>query len=334
MSNLRSNIAILSLVFVTIIPSAGIVNAQKAEKVISKEYTISEGFSIGISNKYGEINLVNWDKDLLSVEVIISTEANTQSRAEDLLKAIDIEIEKETSEVNFRTIIDANKLVGNNRIKIIYNVKAPAYISVDIKQSYGNVFIQDITGFAELELKYGNLTANSLAASETDRWNLLDLAYGKATLDYVNTMSIDIKYSELSIGDSELLSIESAYSKFSLGEVVNLDLQSKYDKLSVESLKGSLHLESKYTQVSVGTITHQFKAIYADMSYGNFKGGLDNNCAFNISAETDYGSIRVPEGDYLLTREGIRERVTGNIGGESDAVFEAEIRYGNLELKH
>jgi hypothetical protein len=333
MNNLRSNIAIFFLVVVALTTSTGIVNAQKAEKQISKEYKISEGYLLGISNKYGEINLVNWDRNHLSVEVIITTEATSQSKAEELLNAIAIDVAEKTSEVHFTTKIDSKKMSGNNKMSVVYKVKVPSYINVDLAQSYGNVFIQDISGMAEIVLKYGNLTANSLAASGKDTWNTMDLAYGKAAIDHVNAMNINIQYSELSIDDSEVLSIESTYSKFSLGKIVNLDFQSKYDKLFVDVLEGSMTLESDYTQVSVGTISNQFKEIYAEMTYGNFKAGLDKNCAFNIDAKTEYGSISIPEGDYQFSREGVREMVRGNIGGNSDSVLEADIRYGNLLLK-
>ena len=333
MKNLRSDILIVFLAFTVLNVSTVAVNAQKAEKEISREYTISEGYSLGISNKYGEINLVNWDRDHLSVEILITAEASSQSKSEDLLKAIDIDITEKRSEVNFVTTFDAKRIGGNNKVNIVYKVKAPAYINVNLEQSYGNVFVQEITGIAEVNLKYGNLTANSLSVTGTEAWNSLVLAYGKASVDNVNSMNINVQYSDLSIGGSDALNIESAYSKFSLGKVVDLDIQSKYDKLSIDMLEGSLGVDSDYTQITVGTIANQFKAINVEMTYGNFKGGLSQNSAFKIDARTEYGSVKIPEGDYQHSREGIREKITGNFGGASQSLIQAEIRYGNMILK-
>jgi hypothetical protein len=332
MKNLRSSLSVSLLFFVILTGSTGIASGQKAEKEINKNYKINEGFSLDITNKYGEINLVNWEKDELSVEVIITTEASSQSKAEELLKDVEIELSENRSDVSFTTRINSKGMKGNNKIKVVYNVKTPEYLNVALAQSYGNIYIQDITGLAEIELKYGNLTANRLAISNQDVWNNLDLAYGKAAIEYANALKIQIKYSELNISGSDVLSIESAYSKLYLGNLIDLDIESKYDKLSANLLEGSFSVESEYTQISVDRITPAFTGIFAEMKYGNFKGGIDKKTAFKIDAEASYGSIIIPEGDYQSIKDGMQEEAHGNVGGETQSQVDVSIKYGNFVL--
>jgi hypothetical protein len=313
--------------------STGIVSGQKAEKEINKNYNITEGFSLDITNKYGEINVVNWKKDELSVEIIITAEASSQSKAEELLKEVEIETSESRSDANFTTRINSKGMRGDNKIQVVYNVKTPEYLNITLVQSYGNIYIQDITGLANLELKYGNLTANRLAISDPDVWNNLDLAYGKAAIEYVNALNVEVQYSELNISGSDVLSVESAYSKLFLGNLIDLDIESKYDKLSAELLEGSMSIESAYTQVSVNRIIPGFTGIFAEMAYGNFKGSLDAKTAFMIDAETAYGSINIPEGDYQSSKEGNHEEVHGNVGGQTQSKVDVSIIYGNLVLK-
>jgi hypothetical protein len=332
MKNLRSNLSVSLLFFVILTGSTGTLSAQKAVKEINKNYKITEGFSLGITSKYGEINVVNWEKDELSVEVIITAESSSQSKAEELLKNVEIEMSENRSDVSFTTSINSKGMKGNNKIKVVYNVKTPEYLNVALAQSYGNIYIQDITGLAELELKYGNLTANRLAISDQDVWNHLDLAYGKAAIEYSNALKIKVKYSELNISTSDVLSIESAYSKLFLGNVIDLDIESKYDKLSANLLEGSMSVESEYTQISVDRIAPAFTGIFAEMKYGNFKGGLDAKTAFRIDAEASYGAIKIPGGDYQSIKEGTREEVHGNVGGQTQSQVDVSIRYGNFVL--
>lgn len=332
MKNLRSNLSVSLLFFAILIGSTGIVSGQKAVKEINKNYKITEGFSLGITNKYGEINVVNWEKDELSVEIIITAESSSQSKSEELLKDVEIEISENRSDAVFITKISSQGLHGNSKIQVVYNVKTPEYLNIALAQSYGNIYIQDITGLAELELRYGNLTANRLAISDEDVWNNLDLAYGKAAIEYANALKVQVKYSELNITGSDVLSIESAYSKLNFGNLIDLDIESKYDKLSAELLEGSMSVESEYTQVSVDRITPAFTGIFAEMKYGNFKAGLDAKTAFKIDAETAYGSIKIPEGDYQSIKDGIREEVHGNVGGQAQSQVDVSIRYGNLTL--
>lgn len=332
MKNLRSNLTVSLLFFAILTGSTGIVSGQKAEKEINKNYKITEGFSLDITNKYGEINVVNWEKDELSVEVIVTAEASSQSKAEELLKDVEIKLSENPSDVSFTTRINMTGMKGNNKVQVVYNVKTPEYLNVALAQSYGNIYIQDITGLAELELKYGNLTANRLAISDQDVWNNLDLAYGKAAIEYANALEIKVQYSEINVSESEVLSIESMYSKLNLGNVIDLDIESKYDKLSADLLEGSMSVESEYTQVSVNRITPAFTGLFAEMKYGNFKGGIDAKTAFTIDAEASYGSIKIPEGDYQSNKEGINEKVLGNVGGKSQTQVDVSIKYGNFIL--
>lgn len=305
---------------------------QNAEKVISKNYQVQKGFTLGIDNSYGEINIVNWDKNELSVEVRIETESTTQSKAEELLDRVTIGIDESRNEVNFSSEFENKAMTGKNKIRVIYKVKAPSYINANLEQRYGNVYLQEINGIAKLEVKYGNLTAGSLGSESREEWNILDLAYGNASIDFVTGMQLEVKYSDLSIRESYALVVESAYSKMGFGKVGELSIDSKYDKLSVDELSVSLEVDAAYTHVSAGTFVKGFKSVSADMAYGNFKGVLGSGVGCSIDAEVTYGSLNIPEGDYEIDKGPNSKEVHGTIGSPSDSRIEVDLKYGNLNL--
>jgi len=310
-----------------------IVSGQPSEKKISKEYTVSEGFTLGIDNEYVEINIVNWDQDRVTVHITISVEARSESKAEELLKKIDVDISESKSKVYFDTEVEQINVGGNTKINIRYDVKAPAYINAMLEQSYGNVYIQELTGTADLEIRYGSLRATSLVNKEKGSWNSLDLKYGNATIENVSALSAEVKYSELSVSTSHVLETESAYSKLFFGRVSELSAECKYDKLNLDLLDGILEVDGAYTNVSVGTISNGFSQVFIDLAYGNFKAGLEKQAAFAIEADVSYGSISIPDGNYEMEKEATNEAVRGTIGGRSDAKIFADIKYGNLVLE-
>lgn len=308
-------------------------SGQVSEKRISKEYAVNEGFTLGIDNAYGEINIVNWNQDKVAVDITISVEARSESKAEELLKKIEIDISESRSEVYFDTEVEQINTTGKTNIKVVYDVKAPAYINAVLEQSYGNVYIQELTGTAVLEIKYGGLMATSLMNSGKDKWNTLDLKYGEATIEHVSALTAEIKYSELTVNESRVMETESAYSKLFFGKVNDLSAECKYDKLNLDLLTGVLEVDGAYTNVSVGTISEVFSEVNVDLAYGNFKANLSQQAAFAIEADVAYGSIRIPEGDYAREKQGTGEEVAGTIGGSSNARVLADIKYGNLVLE-
>ena len=331
MKNLRFKTG-MSLLLALMFAGASVFG-QKAEKEISKEYKITKGYTLNIDNKYGAIEVVNWDKSELSVLVKIETEASSEEKAESLLKRVTIDISEEKSAVYFETDIDFKKMVNNNKVKVTYMVKTPAFLNVNLEQKYGYIFIQDISGEANLEIKYGNLDAKMLVREQQDAWNNVDIAYGDGTIEETGALSTEVKYGGLTISKSTELSIESAYSKLYLGEVNILDIESKYGKVNMEQLKGSISVESAYTNVSLGLISADFEMIEAEMSYGNLKGELAPGASFKINAETAYGSISIPDGNYHSDKHGPRHEINGSVGSSSDSEINVSIRYGDLRLR-
>lgn len=309
------------------------VSGQTSEKRINKEYNISEGFTLGIDNEYGEINFVNWDQDVVDVEITISVESKSESKAEDILEKIEIDISESKSRVDFYTEVEQVNTGGKTKINVVYDVKAPAYINATLEQSYGSMYIQEITGIADLEVRYGSLMATAFMNQDRDSWNTLDLKYGEATIEKVTALAAEVRYSELTVNESMVLETESAYSKLFLGKVVELSAECKYDKLNVDLLTGILEVDAAYTNVSVGRISNDFSEVFVDLAYGNFKAGLDPQPAFAIEADVSYGSINIPEGDYVKEKQAGNEEVMGTIGGGSVAKILADIKYGNLVLE-
>jgi hypothetical protein len=333
MKNLTFNNSLYFLLLILFSGSVLTVTGQPAEKLINKEYNISQGFTLGIDNEYGEINIVNWNQDRVAVEISITVEAKSESKAEEILKQIEIDISESKTAVYFDTEVEQINVTGKTKINVKYDVKAPAYINAVLEQSYGNVYIQELTGTAELEIRYGNLTATSLVNRQAEGWNTLDLKYGNASIENVSALSAEIKYSELAVSESRMLETESAYSKLNFGKVSRLNAECKYDKLNMDLLEGTLEVDGAYTNVTVGTISNGFSEVFVDLAYGNFKAGLESQAAFAIEADISYGSVQIPDGDYQVEKEAASESVWGRVGGKSDAKILADIKYGNLVLE-
>src|SRR6056297_3481784 len=309
------------------------VAGQTSEKRINKQYNISEGFTLGIDNAYGEINIVNWDRDVVDVEITISVESKSESKAEDILEKIEIDISESKSRVDFDTEVEQVSTGGKTKINVVYDVKAPAYIHATLEQSYGSMYIQEITGIANLEVRYGSLMATALTNQDRDSWNMLDLKYGEATIENVTALAAEVKYSELTVHESMVMETESAYSKLFFGKVMELSAECKYDKLNMDLLVGTFEVDGAYTNVSVGTISNDFSEVFIDLAYGNFKAGLEKQAAFAIEADVSYGSINIPDGDYVKEKQAGSEEVKGTIGGGSVAKILADIKYGNMVLE-
>ena len=72
-------------------------------KTIKKEYNVEKDALLIVKNKYGKIHCNNWEKDVISIEVIIKIDAPTEEKAAKILDKIDVKISGNSSEVSVVT---------------------------------------------------------------------------------------------------------------------------------------------------------------------------------------------------------------------------------------
>lgn len=308
------------------------VNAQqKAVKEISESYTIKKGFELAVDNKYGEINIVNWDKNECQVVVTIEVEAASKAKAEEGLKKVEIQIDKGSNDLSLETQFK-EKNWNKMKVEVIYDLKVPSYINASLEQQYGMIYIQELTGEVGINARYSDVNAGSLVQVDGAA-NNVDVAYGDITIEEVGSLNAKIRYGELQVERSQELNADLRYSRMKLGEANVVVIDSKYDKVSIDKLLGVLSIESAYTQAKIEELDAGFKAVSAEMSYGNLKAGLAKGAGFKIDSEVSYGSIDIPEGDLSREKDGMKKRVYGTVGKSNGASVEASMRYGNLVLK-
>ena len=133
-------------------------------KEINKSYTVSNDGSLSIDNKYGDVHIETWDQNRVEVEIIVKAIKSSASKAEEYLDKVEIDISDDNkNDLSFKTMISGNINNQNQeRLEIDYNVKAPTSFNTNLKNSYGNLYMDNSTGDADIKVAYGNLKADDL----------------------------------------------------------------------------------------------------------------------------------------------------------------------------
>ena len=324
-------------------------SAQEVSKKVTGNYEVTGDYNLGIENKYGQIEILNWNKSELDVVVDITVGAKSEKKALEVLEEISIDIDESYDGVYFTT--DFGKIRMNNvDIDVNYTVKMPVQVNVLLSQKYGDLFIQEVAGLADLTVKYGSLKVNALTRGDAEPWNTVDLAYGNGSIENAGYMSLDIAYSELTLTESEALNIENAYSKvfgekaglinteghydqYNFETVESFDAELKYSGIKIGTLQKRLDVDLAYTNAKIGTVQSGFDRISVEAQYGNVKAGLDPDASFTVDAQAKLGNIRLPEGDLVYDRDKTALGVSGSVGKNPGSIVSVNIEYGNFELK-
>jgi len=345
--------------------SANSVAARNIEKTrkIEKTFSVNEDAEVEITNKYGKVHVNTWQKNEVQLTIEILVEDKNEERAQDRLESIEIEIIANPERVSATTNIESMKSSswwgsgwsnnnGNHRMEINYTLFIPQTNSVDIDNKYGNVFIDDLLGNADIAVKYGNLDAEKLAGPRTT----IELGYGNGKIALMEEADVEVKYSNLEIEECRSLDLENKYSDVELGIIGILDTETKYGQLDIERVH-TFEGDVRYTdldieellkvvdvEVAYGStfnidyIHSDFESIDIEASYINVELNFDENARFKVYADASYGNIKWDEEfdfeykDHDESKHGTNESLSATTRDATGEV-KVDVDYGNLKLR-
>jgi hypothetical protein len=335
--------------FFIILLAAWLISSSAAGEEFTKKFNQSWPAAgvetLSISNKFGEVKVNNDGVSTITVEVVVTAEGS-ERKAKEILDEISVSFGKDGNTATAVTKI-AEGFRTNGSFSIDYTVNIPAEKNLVIQNKYGNTVLNKVTGTANLEIAYGNLTANSLTGSSTK----LDLSYGKADVQAMSKAEVMVAYSKLFLGSGTTLKLDSKYSgfnaekledlwvsskydSFSIGEINLLEGTSKYTNYKIAHLNKKLKLETGYGTVRVEQIPAGFELLDVRSSYGQISLGIDENAGYEIDAKCDYCDISYPKDKFKGNRisENTSQSVSGKVASGSPGRINVVSRYGNIKL--
>ncbi len=337
-----------------------IVAQEEYKKTYKEVFNVNPSTKLSIANKFGKVDIKNWDKKSIEIVVNVIVRTSSQDKAEKSLSDIKIDISKTDEQINATTKFGeiVTKSVGNSskanrgKIEINYSVMMPKTIPLTLLNKYGSVFIDELVSNSKIEVNYGNLVANKISSAVKKPETEVILAYSSGNIEECLWTKLNLKYSKLHIVNSQALAAITKYSKLFVDKGTSLVTESKYDSYKVGNVKnfvtsaGYCHLNFdridtkidvtlKYSDLKVGYIPANFEEIKIVNKYGPCILNIDKNASYTINGNAEYGKIIYPEGNAKVSKfqDGSEIKVSGYVGKE-DAKSHVRInsKYGTIKL--
>jgi len=333
---------------------------NQVSKNYHQEYPVSKNSSLLIENKYGSIDVKNWNENRITIDVVVKLDNHNKDKAKKQLEQIKIEFSQNGDEIKAITNFDDNFSSGhgwfnsdNREMTINYTVNMPASLDVTLKNKYGDIFINELTGKTEIYLKYGNLKANKILRSNSEPLAYLNMGYANGSIEECSWLKMDLKYSKLNIEKSKALVIVSKYSKLMIEDCSSIVAESKYDEYKVEKLTNivvtagytgftfgeisrKIDANIRYGDFKVGKIPATFESIKIDNEYGGVRLAIDPDASYMINGHARYAKIVVPEEGKLSRIEENTSSTISGVVGKNEATkskVTIETSYGGVKLK-
>ncbi|MBN1599432.1 MAG: hypothetical protein JW894_14150 [Bacteroidales bacterium] len=254
-------------------------------------YKITDKTSVEVSNKYGKIHVVTWDKDSVKFDVDFRISANNYQKMQKLKDNISFEftstkyyVVAKTQIVSsagiFSDFVDA--FIPSSQVTINYMVYIPKYINFKIENKFGDIYMDDFNGNLEIILSNGDLKANKLSGSP-----VIKVSSGDGTINNIQNGMVYVSYSDLRIKNAKDLKMETRSSRIAIDLVDKANIDSRRDKYNVEEVS-ELVASGYFTDINIENLK---KELRASLKYGNL--GVDDisNTFSFINVNSEYTDV-------------------------------------------
>ena len=210
-------------------------------QVIKREFPVGKSGNLKLLSKFGEVEVKNWEKDLVKVEVRIVVEAPNERAASQVFRQIEVNFFNQESLIKILMNItpastlwwlsDSYTSPEKENFSISYRIHLPKGFSFESDLQYGDVIIGEIQKDVDLNLKHGKIDIGAVGGKTR-----LDLELVEGVLKNLNHGELIIKNSQLVISKANVLTMSSQNSTIKIESVDELRLHSKYDDYRIKTV--------------------------------------------------------------------------------------------------
>lgn len=315
-------------------------------KTYVHEFPLNPKTTVEISNKYGKIQLLTWNKDSVRVDIDFYISSPSLSRLDKLRQNINFDYSGSNYYVVVKTVFGKNQssvideikdladvlVNGSSEIRIDYTVHVPSKQPLKVTNKYGDIYCDDLSGEAQINLSNGDLKANNFTGNSQ-----ISLSFGKGFINQFDKGRIMAEYGDLNIRSAENISLESKSSKIridkagivklssrrddlAIGEINSIMGDCNFSNINIENINEELSLAAKFGKISVDAFRKSFSFINVNSEYADLDLYFERGATFDfdISYFKDV-LLRLPKDaektdDKALTADNLQRVVYGQIG--------------------
>ncbi len=257
--------------------------AQEVEKEINKVFNVSAESELRINNSFGDIELQDWDRQEIKIDVKITIEGKNEEYARKALEKIDVKFAQNGNMVMAETENDCN--CGNKiqKFSIDYVVRVPRDSRVQLRNSFGDVAVQDRNGPTKIDVQHGDFRLERLSHAD----NIVELQFGDGEVEGVNGLSAKIQHSDFDGEDIRLLKLNVKFSDVELREVTQL----------------SGGLEVQHSDVNIEVIGKKWDEMNMNVDFSDVDIELRKDAEVRFEIQTSFSDVDVDSGMKAVEKE-------------------------------
>ncbi|WP_339625692.1 hypothetical protein [uncultured Winogradskyella sp.] len=315
---------LLLIPFITLANTDVIEPKTSKERNIKKSYNVAPDATLKVTNSFGNLNIITWDKNQIEFDITIRITGNDAEKVQDRLNRISIDFSASNDLVSAVTTIERNKSNWwnwgkkiNLKMEIDYIIKMPMTNNVNLKNEFGTILLDKLKGSSKISCNHGKITTKELMSNSNEiSFNHTKDSY----FEYINKGEISANHSGFTISKTENIAIKANHTSSIVEFAENVAYDCNFGSLKVDNLnniegKGNhltfrignvfkrLKIKGSHGSLKIDKIAAKANSIDIDTKFTSMTIGYDAAFNFNFDLDFAHGSLRNSDGFNFINKE-------------------------------
>ena len=302
-------------------------------QVIKREYPVAATGVVKVQNKFGRIEVSNWDQNKVKIDIRIIVQAPNERSASYTFDRIDIGFFNNEHTVKAFTEIATSKNSWSYRdyntpveeeFSINYKVFMPFGFNLELDVQYGDIYLGEIKQKTDMILRHCNIEILNL--NDDSR---LDCKFVRGNIYKINKAELKLENAELQVGEAKDLILTSNNStikidkaealrfhsklceyiinearliknngqldKLNIGSADQVVMNAKESRLTLEKLRQNLSLDLHGGIANIKYVAKDLEKMVLVGNNAKFIVNLAEDVAYELDATAHFAGINYPE---------------------------------------
>jgi len=311
---------------------------------IVKVFDVKKSDALEVDNQFGLVKVNLWAKEEIKVEIVVTANAPSDSRAAEYLSSVNIDEKRMKNVISITTRIDRSQFGNNgwnkskgdkNFIQIDYTIYMPKENALTVRNKFGNTDIPSFYAPLTVDSKHGNFMATLLENPD----NVIDIQFGSAKIGKMDGGKLDCQYSNVKVDQAKKVWLSNKFGELTIGDVVNLDAAIDYSGAKIGTIRGTGKIKLNYSgNFKIDELTHSAQNVDIQAQYSSIVLPAEAN-QFNVSVT--YGKFSYPAENVNFSmqpdKDGRPDKMKhyqGKVGSGGGTKITITSVFGDVKLKN
>lgn len=332
-----------------------VVYAQSGIKTYETKVDKDDVDELVISNRYGNIEVVQNKKEFVEVAVTISVMAKNQRKVDELIEYISIRENLDemilTLETEFLKNMKYKQMFSQTTLSIDYKITIPWGVNLRIVNTEGTISLGDFDGDLNVQIESCDFRGGKIVGGELqvrqqggsfviDEAELMRGEFKSATLNVsvVDNLKLGVDKCDVRINEVDKLNIISRGGTVTLGEVDRMSGSASATRYEIEDIGDVLKMNMSRGAIQVANILQDFTSV--ELKASSAKVGLTFMEGSGYYLELKHNSALKPTLPYeyklsgqptLEKKKELKTGFVGNAGKEGKVAL--DLNKGSLYIQ-